>query len=138
MFGGERTECGVEILGLSCEIDRRYVPTLRAAFRRKIAARCQALILDLTEVYDIDSSAIATLVEYYRDAGRHGGVLCLCGVNEGLKPMLAAVELGDSLAMFDSVADAVAAIRRSEIQPYGYAAPTTQPDTDIPARILSR
>ena len=138
MFGGERTECGVEILGLSCEIDRRYVPTLRAAFRRKIAARCQALILDLTEVYDIDSSAIATLVEYYRDAGQHGGVLCLCGVNEGLKPMLEAVELGDSLAMFDSVADAVAAITRGEIQPYGNAAPTTQPDTDIPARILSR
>src|SRR5438270_12982134 len=104
MFGGKRTECGVEILGLSCEIDMRYVPTLRAAFRRKIAARCKALILDLTEVYDIDSSAIATLVEYHREAGRHEGVLCLCGVNEGLKPIFEAVELEDSLAMFGSVA----------------------------------
>ena len=138
MFGGERTECSVEILGLSCEIDIRYVPTLRAAFRRKIAGRCKALILDLTEVYDIDSSAIATLVDYYRDAGRQGGVLCLCGVNEGLKPMFEAVELGKCLAMFDSVADAVAAITRGEIQPYGPAASTTHRDTDISARILSR
>ena len=138
MFGGKRTECGVEILGLSCEIDIRYVPTLRAAFRRKIAARCKALILDLTEVYDIDSSAIATLVEYYRDAGRQGGVLCLCGVNEGLKPIFEAVQLGNSVAMFDCVADAVAAIRRGEIQPYGNAASTTDQDTDIPAKMLGR
>ena len=138
MFGGERTECGVEILGLSCEIDIRYVPTLRAAFGRKIKARCKALILDLTEVYDIDSSAIATLVEYYRDAGRQGGVLCLCGVNEGLKPIFETVQLGNSVAMFDCVADAVAAIRRGEIQPYGNAASTTDRDTDIPARMLSR
>jgi anti-anti-sigma factor len=125
MFGAERTECGVEILGLSCEIDIRYVPTLRAALRRKIEARCKALILDLTEVYDIDSSAIATLIEYYRDAGRRGGVLCLCGVNEGLKPIFEGVQLGNSLAMFDSVADAVAAITRGEIQPYGNAVSTS-------------
>jgi len=138
MFGGKRTECGVEILGLSCEIDIRYVPTLRAAFRRKIAARCKALILDLTEVYDIDSSAIATLVEYHRDAGRQGGVLCLCGVNEGLKPIFEAVQLGNTVAMFDSVADAVAVIRRGEIQPYGNAASTTDQDTDIPAKMLGR
>ena len=138
MFGGERTECGVEILGLSCEIDIRYVPTLRAALGRKIKARCKALILDLTEVYDIDSSAIATLVEYYRDAGRQGGVLCLCGVNEGLKPIFEAVQLGNTVAMFDSVADAVAVIRRGEIQPYGNAASTTDQDTDIPAKMLGR
>ena len=138
MFGGERTECSVEILGLSCEIDIRYVPTLRAAFGRKIKARCKALILDLTEVYDIDSSAIATLVEYYRDAGRQGGVLCLCGVNEGLKPIFEAVQLGNTVAMFDSVADAVAVIRRGEIQPYGNAASTTDQDTDIPAKMLGR
>ena len=138
MFGAETTECGVEILGLSCEIDIRYVPTLRAAFRRKIAARCKALILDLTEVYDIDSSAIETLVEYYREAGRQEGVLCLCGVNEGLKPMFEAAELGNSLAMFGSVADAVAAIMRGEVEPYGNTASTTDGDIDIPIRMLGR
>ena len=138
MFGGKKTECGVEILGLSCEIDIRYVPTLRAAFRRKIAARCKALILDLTEVYDIDSSAIATLVEYHRDAGRQGGVLCLCGVNEGLKSLFAAVQLGNSVAMFDSVAEAVAAIGRGEVHPYSDAISTTDQKTDLPARMLGR
>ena len=138
MFGGEKTECAVEIFGLSCEIDIRYVPTLRAAFGRKIEARCKALILDLTEVYDIDSSAIATLVEYHRDAGRQGGVLCLCGVNEGLKPIFEAVQPGNSVAMFDSVADAVAAVKRGEIQPYGHATLTTDRDTEIPATMLAR
>jgi anti-anti-sigma factor len=115
----KKAECGVEILGLSCEIDRHYAPTLRVMFRGKIEARCKALILDLTDVYDIDSSALATFVEYYRDAGEYGGVLCLCGVNEGLRPIFDAVELGTLLPMFDTVADAVAAITQGEIQPHG-------------------
>jgi anti-sigma B factor antagonist len=115
----EKAECGVEIFGLSCEIDRHYAPTLRAMFRGKIEARCKALILDLTDVYYIDSSALATFIEYYRDAGEHGGVLCLCGVNEGLKPIFDAVELATLLPMFDTVVDAVAAVTHSEIQPFG-------------------
>ena len=118
MFGRERTECGVEILGLSCEIDVRYVPILRAALRRKIEARCKALILDLSEVYDIDASAVAAFIEYYRESGEHGGVLCLCGVNEGLKPVFDTVEMGNSLLMVETVADAVAAVTRGEVQPY--------------------
>jgi anti-anti-sigma factor len=115
----ERAECGVEIFGLSCEVDIHYVPTLRAMFRRKTEARCKALILDLTDVYDIDSSALTTFIEYYRDAGKHGGVLCLCGVNEGLKPIFDTVELGTLLPMLETVADAVGAVTRGEIQPYG-------------------
>jgi len=115
----KKAECGVEILGLSCEIDMHYAPTLRVMFRGKIEARCKALILDLTDVYDIDTSALATFIEYYRDAGEHGGVLCLCGVNEGLKPIFDAVKSGTLLPMFDTVADAVAAITHGEIQPYG-------------------
>ena len=138
MFGTHRTECGVEILGLSCEINSDYVPTLRAALKQKLEARCKALILDLTDVYGINAGAVTAFVEYYRDAAGHGGVLCLCGVDKGLKRMFEAVEVGKCLAMFDSVADAVAAITRGEIQPYGPAASTTHRDTDISARILSR
>src|SRR5437879_3341215 len=115
MFGFERTECGVEILGLSCEIDVRYVPTLRAAFGRKIEARCKALILDLTDVYDIDSSAVATFIEYYREAGKYDGVLCLCGVNEGLKPIFETLEMGNLSLMVETVSDAVVAVARGEV-----------------------
>jgi anti-sigma B factor antagonist len=111
----ERAECGIEIFGLSCEIDMHHAPTLRAMLRGKIEARCKALILDLTDVYYIDSAVVAAFIEYYRDAGEHGGVLCLCGVNEGLKPIFDAVELGTLLPMFDTVIDAVAAITRGEI-----------------------
>jgi|SRR5438874_13041316 len=135
MFGDERTERGVEILGLSCEIDIRYVPTLRAALRRKSETRCKALILDLSEVYDIDSSAVATFFEYYREAGEYGGVLCLCGVNEGLKPIFDTVEMGNSLLLVETVADAVAAVTRGEVQPYGKAVNDT---IDTPSRTLVR
>src|SRR5437588_3092108 len=107
MFGTHRTDCGVEILALSCEINIDCVPTLRAALRQKLEARCQALILDLTEVDGIDSSAVTAFVEYYRDAAGHGGVLCLCGVEQGLKPVFETVELGNSLPVVDNVADAI-------------------------------
>ena len=119
MFGTHRTECGVEILGLSCEINSDYVPTLRAALRQKLEARCQALILDLTEVYSISAGAVAAFVEYYRNAAQHGGVFCLCGVGQGSKPVFETVELGTSLPMVDNVADAIAGITRDEIRPYG-------------------
>jgi anti-sigma B factor antagonist len=114
----DRAGCGIEILGLSCDIDIHYAPTLRAMFRRKIEARCKALTLDLTDVYDIDSAALAAFIEYYCHASEHGGVLCLCGVNEGLKPIFDTVPLGTLLPMLHTVSDAVAAITRGEVQPY--------------------
>jgi anti-sigma B factor antagonist len=134
----ERAEYDVEIFGLSCEIDIHYAPTLRAMFRRKIEARCKALILDLTDVYDIDSGALLTFIEYYQDAGEHGGVLCLCGVNEGLKPIFDTVQLGALLPIFETVADAVAAVARREVQPYGQIALVADESGEIAPRVLAR
>jgi anti-anti-sigma factor len=130
----EAAESNVEIFGLSCEIDVHYTPALRAMFRRKIEARCKALILDLTDVYHIDSDALITFIEYYRDASEHGGVLCLCGVNEGLKPIFETVRMGAFLPIFETVADAVAAVRRREIEPYSEIALVAAGSSEIAAR----
>ncbi|MEY2491267.1 MAG: hypothetical protein QOH24_218 [Verrucomicrobiota bacterium] len=138
MRSTETAESNVEIFGLSCEIDIHYVPALRAMFRRKIEARCKALILDLTDVYDIDSGAVMTFIEYYRDAREHGGVLCLCGVNEGLKPIFDSVQLGASLPIFETVADAVAAVARREIQPYSQSALVPNESGEIAVRVVAQ
>lgn len=108
----------LKIFGLSCEIDIDYVPKLRAMLRRQAEARCKALILDLSDVYEIDPAAVKTLIDYYSQAAVYQGVLCLCGVNEGLKPVFEAVETGDLLPMRDTVPEAIAAIKQGEIRPF--------------------
>jgi anti-anti-sigma factor len=134
----ETAESNVEIFGLSCEIDTHYAPALRAMFRRKIEARCKALILDLRDVYHIDSGALMTFIEYYRDACEYGGVLCLCGVNEGLKPVFDGVQLGALLPIFETVADAVAAIARREVLPYSQSALVADESGEIAMRALAQ
>ena len=112
----------MKIFGLSCEIDVAYVPKLRAMLKEQTEARCNALILDFTEVYGIAPLAIASLIEYLQEAARYGGVLCLCGVNEGLKPLFESVEAGEAVPMRDTVPEAIAAIEHGEIQPFNAAA----------------
>ncbi|HEY2102644.1 MAG TPA: STAS domain-containing protein, partial [Chthoniobacterales bacterium] len=104
----------------------------------KIEARCKALILDLTDVYHIDSAALVTFIDYYREAAQHGGVLCLCGVNEGLRPVFDTLKQGALLPIFATVADAVAALERREIQPYGTLSVMTDESSAIALRELAR
>lgn len=134
----ETADSDVQIFGLSCEIDVDYAPRLRAMFRRKIEARCKALILDLTDVYHIDSAALVTFIDYYREAAQHGGVLCLCGVNEGLRPVFDTMKQGALLPIFVTVADAVAALKCHEIQPYGTLSWATDESSAIALRELAR
>ena len=69
----ERHEDGVTIFALSGAIDLHYVPTLRSLFQSKLKERCPALIVDLSALDFIDSTGLATLIEYHRDAGMPQG-----------------------------------------------------------------
>ena len=73
----ELVEDGIEIFALQGEIDLHYAPVLRSLLQNKIKARCPSLILDLSAVDYIDSTGLATIIEYFRDAAEYGGVLCL-------------------------------------------------------------
>jgi len=77
----ESHEDGVVIFALSGAIDLHYAPTLRSLFQSKLNERCPALIVDLSAVDFIDSTGLATLIEYHRDAGAHGGIFSLAGIN---------------------------------------------------------
>src|SRR5712671_846696 len=102
----ESHENGVVIFALSGAIDLHYAPTLRALFQSKLNKRCPALVVDLTTVDFIDSTGLATLIEYHRDAAAHGGVFSLAGINPNL------------MAIFPTVAEAKSAITRGQVPPY--------------------
>lgn len=114
----ESAEDGVVIFALSGAIDLHYTPTLRSLFHCKLSQRCPALIVDLSAVDFIDSTGLATLIEYHRDAEVHGGIFALAGTNSNLKAIFDVVQLHKVLSIFPSVEQAKAAIKRGEVRPY--------------------
>ena len=114
----ERHEDGVVIFALSGAIDLHYAPTLRSLFQCKLNQRCPALIVDLSAVHFIDSTGLATLIEYHRDAGLHGGIFTLAGINSNLKAIFDVVQFEKLLSIFPTVAEAKAAIKRGELHAY--------------------
>jgi len=121
----ESHENGVVIFALSGAIDLHYAPTLRALFQSKLNKRCPALVVDLTAVDFIDSTGLATLIEYHRDAAAHGGVFSLAGVNPNLKAIFDVVQFEKVLAIFPTVAEAKSAITGGQVPPYMADEPAT-------------
>lgn len=111
----EATCGGVDVFALEGDIDLHYAPSLRSVLQAKIKARCPALIVDLSAVTFIDSTGLSVIIEYFRDSGAHGGVLCLCGLNEALKGIFRIVGLDRTIPMFASADEAANAISRGEV-----------------------
>ena len=106
------------VFALSGAIDLHYAATLRSLFQSKLNKRCPALIVDLSAVDFIDSTGLATLIEYHRDAGSHGGIFSLAGINPNLKAIFDVVQFDKVLAIFPTVSEAKAAIKQGKIPPY--------------------
>jgi anti-sigma B factor antagonist len=105
----ESRDRNVAIFHLEDEIDLHYAPTLRAMFQAKADQRCPALVVDLSGVPFIDSSGIAVLLEYLRDAAQFGGRFCLAAPTDHVRHVFEITRLNDALPVFEGVAEAVAA-----------------------------
>jgi anti-sigma B factor antagonist len=99
----------VAIFQLEDEIDLHYAPTLRALFQAKVNQRCPSLVVDLSGVPFIDSSGIAVLLEYLRDAAEFGGQFCLAAPTDHVRHVFEITRLDKALPVFANVAEAVAA-----------------------------
>ena len=115
----ESLEGEVPILAMEGEIDLHYAPVLRGLLQAKIKKQCPALVVDLTEVDFIDSAGLAAIVEYFRDASRYDGVLCVTGLNENLRTVFEIVRLDRVIPVFATSAEAVAALRAGNVQAPG-------------------
>ncbi len=117
----ETVDNGINALLLEGEIDLHYAPVLRALLQGKVAARCPALLVDLQRVSFIDSSGLAAMIEYFRDAGEYGGVLCLTGMNPSLKTIFEIVRLDKVIPIFESTEEAKRALAEGRVKPPGDA-----------------
>ena len=110
MQGSERDEDGVQILALSGEIDLENSNELRALLARHAEANRPRLVVDFSEVTYIDSSGLATLVEYMQKALKFGGRFALAGLNERLRTVFDLARLGEIFAIHPTTAEAKAAL----------------------------
>jgi anti-sigma B factor antagonist len=113
----ESVEEGIDVFALEGEIDLHYAPVLRTLLQGKTKARTPALILDLAGVTFIDSTGLGTIIEYFRDASRYSGLLCLTGLNDELKNIFAMVRLDGTIPIFPGVKEAIAALKAGTVRP---------------------
>jgi anti-anti-sigma regulatory factor len=74
----------------------------------KAARRCPALILDLSGVSYIDSTGLALIIEYLRDAEAFGGYFVLAGLTDPVRHIFDIVQLNKAVPIFRDLDEAKA------------------------------
>jgi anti-sigma B factor antagonist len=104
-------EQGASVLQLNGEIDLHASPTLRAELHSLVEAKIPAIVADFSGVQYIDSSGLATLVEYVRDSKPYGGKIALFGLQPKVKMVFELVRLNELFTIADSKEAALAAVQ---------------------------
>jgi anti-sigma B factor antagonist len=94
-------------LAISGRIDVYSASSVGEAIQSLVVEGASNLILDLTSVVRVDSSGLGTLVGNSKSIASLGGVLCLVGITDGLRRMLAITNLARYFRIHDTVADAL-------------------------------
>jgi anti-sigma B factor antagonist len=103
---------GIAVLSIKGDIDLHHSPKLRTLLRSKVSAKCPALLVDFTEVSYIDSSGIATLVEYYQGARGFSGKVALTSLNPRVKSVFELVRLNEVFSIFATIEEARAHLKQ--------------------------
>ena len=107
----ELTDDGVHIICLSGDIDLQHSPKMRQLLQTKANERAPALLLDFSEVKYIDSSGLATLVEYYQKSRSYSGRMALAGLSNRVRSVFELVRLSEIFSIYVSVAEAKAGLQ---------------------------
>jgi anti-sigma B factor antagonist len=107
----ERTEESVPIVAIDGDIDLESSPKLRDFLKPKASAKTPRLLLDFTQVNYIDSSGLATLIEYFQSVQGFGGKLGLACLNPRVKNVFEIVRLEQIFTLYPDIPAAVAALK---------------------------
>lgn len=110
----ESRQNNIQLFHLEGEIDLHYATALRARFAAKAKARCPALVLDLSGVSFIDSTGIAVLIEYLRDAAKFQGRFCIAQPTEHVRDVFEIIRLNTVIPIFGSIVEAITALQKGD------------------------
>jgi anti-sigma B factor antagonist len=113
MQTSEHSDNGLDILTIEGEIDLARSPELRALLQGYAKKRSAALVLDFQGVKYVDSSGLATLVEYVRSAQEYGGKFGIAHVSDRVRTIFDLVRLTEFLPIYPSLAEARTALLAS-------------------------
>ncbi|MEP6662366.1 MAG: STAS domain-containing protein [Verrucomicrobiota bacterium] len=102
----ESSEDGMHLIALHGDIDLQHSPSLRKLLQAKAAAQIPVLVLDFTGVKYIDSSGLATLVEYYQKSRSYSGKIALAGLSNRVRSVFDLVRLSEIFSIYPTVAEA--------------------------------
>jgi len=103
-------EKGAVILKPVGEIDLHASPVLRAELQNCAKEKTAVLLVDFSGVEYIDSSGLATFIEYVREASSHKGKIALFGLKKKVRTIFDLVRLNELFTITDSAEAALAAL----------------------------
>jgi anti-sigma B factor antagonist len=107
----EKSEAGgITTLKLSGEIDLHASPALRAELQKCAHSKISTLLLDFCSVDYIDSSGLATLIEYVRESAGFNGRLALFGLQKKVRTIFDLVRLNELFVISGTAEEATAAL----------------------------
>lgn len=106
----ERTEQTVPVILITGDVDLETSPQLREFLKPKSARKTPALLLDFSGVNYIDSSGLATLIEYFQSVQGYGGKLALASLSPRVKNVFEIVRLEQIFTLYPDVPSALAAL----------------------------
>lgn len=106
----ERTENNILILVPHGDIDLETSPRLREVLKKKAAAKTPKLVLDFSNVPYIDSSGLATLIEYIQESGKFQGKIVLASPSARVKSVFEIVRLDQIFSLYPNLEAALASL----------------------------
>jgi len=107
----ERVEDGIPVIAISGDVDLASSPKLREHLKSKTSEKCPKLLLDFSDVSYIDSSGLATLIEYFQAAQSYGGKLAIANLSPRVRNVFEIVRLEQIFSLHPDVPSAVSALK---------------------------
>jgi anti-sigma B factor antagonist len=107
----ERTEDGIPVVSITGDIDLESSPQLRTFLRTKVSQKTPKLLLDFSGVNYIDSSGLATLIEYFQGVQGFGGKLVLASLSPRVKNVFEIVRLEQIFSLQADIPAGLAALK---------------------------
>ena len=107
----ERTEDNIPIVSIEGDIDLESSPKLRTFLKTKSTQKTPRLLLDFAGVTYIDSSGLATLIEYFQAVQGFGGKLALAALSPRVKNVFEIVRLEQIFSLHPDVPTALVALK---------------------------
>jgi len=107
-----RRKKDILIVKLEGELDHHHADDIRNALDKQLEdLSIRNLILDLSNLYFMDSSGIGVFIGRYKTIRERGGQVCITNINAQLDRMLEVSGLYRILKVYDTVQDAIKGIR---------------------------